>query len=129
MQRTYIESSDHYSSFYRKLRRELQAAGVSVVSDSSDATATFSILSDETDQRVLSVSARNVPREFEVYYTVEYALRSGSETLLEPQLQTATRDYTYDETRVLGKSREEDLLRDAIVDDLVRIVLIQLSSL
>ncbi len=129
MQRTYIESSDHYSTFYRKLRRELQAAGVSVVDNSSDATATFSILSDETDQRVLSVSARNVPREYEVYYTVEYMLRSGSETLLEPQLQNATRDYTYDETRVLGKSREEDLLRDAIVDDLVRIVLIQLSSL
>lgn len=129
MQRTYIESIDHYSSFYRKLRRELQAAGVSVVDSSNDATAVFSILSDETDQRVLSVSARNVPREFEVYYTIQYTLRAASEVLLEPQLQTATRDYTYDETRVLGKSREEDLLRDAIVDDLVRIVLIQLSSL
>jgi outer membrane lipopolysaccharide assembly protein LptE/RlpB len=87
------------------------------------------LLSDETGQRVLSVSARNVPTEFEVYYTVYYAVNSGETTLLEPRFQTLTRDYTYDETRVLGKAREEELLREAIVDDLVRIVLIQLSSI
>ena len=129
MSSTYIETSDTYSLFYRKLRRQLQSVGVVVVDNKADADAVFSILSDETDQRVLSVSARNVPREYEVYYSVYYAVQSGGATLLEPQLQTATRDYTYDETRVLGKSREEDLLRDAIADDLVRIVLIQLSSL
>ena len=33
------------------------------------------------------------------------------------------------ETLVLGKAREEDVLRDTIASDLVRIVLIQLSSL
>jgi outer membrane lipopolysaccharide assembly protein LptE/RlpB len=40
-----------------------------------------------------------------------------------------TRDYTYDTTLILGKSHEETLLREAIVKDLVRIVLKQLSSL
>jgi LPS-assembly lipoprotein len=129
MSTTYIDTKDRYSAFYRKLRRELQDAGVNVVDERSSAAAVFSILSDETDQRVLSVSARNVPREYEVYYSVYYSVHAGTEVLLEPQEQTATRDYTYDETRVLGKSREEDLLREAIVNDLVRIVLIQLSSL
>lgn len=129
MSSTYIETADTYSLFYRKLRRELQSAGVRVVDNKADASAVFSILSDETDQRVLSVSARNVPREYEVYYSVYYSVQAGNAVLMEPQLQTATRDYTYDETRVLGKSREEDLLRDAIANDLVRIVLIQLSAL
>ena len=46
-----------------------------------------------------------------------------------PQTLTLTRDYTYDSTLVLGKAREEELLRDAIVDDLVRIVLKQISTL
>ncbi len=129
MSSTYIETADTYSLFYHKLRRELQSAGVRVVDNKADASAVFSILSDETDQRVLSVSARNVPREYEVYYSVYYSVQAGNAVLMEPQLQTATRDYTYDETRVLGKSREEDLLRDAIANDLVRIVLIQLSAL
>ena len=50
-------------------------------------------------------------------------------TLLTTRSQTLTRDYTWDETLVLGKEKEEQLLREAITDDLVRIVLIQLSSI
>lgn len=129
MQRTYIETPDRFSQFYRELRKNLQAAGVEVIDTPADATATLSILYDFTDQRVLSVSARNVPTEFEVFYTVRYAITSGNESLLEPQELTLTRDYTYDATLVLGKAKEEQLMRDAIVDDLVRIVLKQISAI
>jgi LPS-assembly lipoprotein len=129
MQRTYIETPDRFSQFYRELRRELQAAGVEVLESPVDATATLSILYDFTDQRVLSVSARNVPTEFEVFYTVRYTITRGEENLLEPQELTLTRDYTYDATLVLGKAKEEQLMRDAIVDDLVRIVLKQISAI
>jgi LPS-assembly lipoprotein len=129
MQRTYISTPDRFSQFYRELSRNLRAAGVEVLESPQGATATLSILYDFTDQRVLSVSARNVPTEFEVFYTVRYAITSGEESLLEPQELTLTRDYTYDETLVLGKAREEQLMRDAIVDDLVRIVLKQISAI
>ena len=129
MERTYIAPVDRHSIFYHKLRAAMKAAGVQVVDNASDATATFSILIDETDRRVLSVSARNVPTEYEVYYTIEYALDDGAKNLLDVQRLTLTRDYTYDSTLVLGKAKEEELLRDAIVDDLVRIVLKQISTL
>jgi len=129
MQRTYIDTPDRFSQFYRELRRNLQAAGVEVLDSPQGATATLSILFDLTDQRVLSVSARNVPTEFEVFYTVRYAITSGEQNLLEPQELTLTRDYTYDSTLVLGKAKEEQLMRDAIVDDLVRIVLKQISAI
>ena len=129
MERTYIAPVDRHSIFYQKLRAAMKAAGVQVVDDASDATATFSILVDETDRRVLSVSARNVPTEYEVYYTIEYGLDDGRKNLLDVQRRTLTRDYTYDSTLVLGKAKEEELLRDAIVDDLVRIVLKQISTL
>jgi outer membrane lipopolysaccharide assembly protein LptE/RlpB len=118
MSRTYISADDRFSQFYRKLRYELKNAGVQIVDSPANSSAVFSILSDKTDQRVLSVSARNVPREFEVFYTVFYSVESGND-----------RDYTYDETLVLGKAREEELLREAIVDDLVQVILKQLSSL
>jgi LPS-assembly lipoprotein len=129
MERTYIVADDRHSPFYRELRAMLKSSGVNLVDNAADATATFTISFDETDQRVLSVSARNVPTEYEVYYTVEYALDSDAKSLLEYQTLTLTRDYTYDSTLVLGKAREEDLLREAIVDDLVRIVLKQISTL
>ena len=129
MERTYISAVDVHSGFYRDLRAAFRAAGIDVVDSPTDATATFTIAFDQTDQRVLSVSARNVPTEYEVYYTIEYALDSGEKQLLETQTRTLTRDYTYDSTLVLGKSREEELLREAVVDDLVRIVLKQISTL
>jgi len=129
MQRVYIATDDRHSLFYRELRIELQEAGVNLVDSPVDATATFSITFDETDQRVLSVSARNVPTEYEVYYTIRYNIDSGSNRLLEPQTLTVTKDYTYDELLVLGKAHEEELLRDACVDDLVRVVLKQISAL
>jgi len=129
LERTYISTEDDRSSFYRELRRQLQANDMKLVDSQADATATLSIHIDDTGQRVLSVSARNVPTEYEVYYSVEYSVDSGEKTLLARNFITQTRDYTYDETLVLGMSHEETLLRDAIVDDLVRIVLKQLETL
>lgn len=129
MERTYIAAVERNSLFHRELQAQLRAADVQLVESPADATAVLTISIDESEQRVLSVSTRNVPTEFEVYYTVEYGLISGEESLLAPQYLTLTRDYTYDETLVLGKAREEALMRDAIVQDLVRIVLKQLSSL
>ena len=129
MERTFVAAVDTHSQFYRELRAQLRMAGVNLVDTDADATATFSISFDETEQRVLSVSARNVPTEYEVYYIIEYALSSGAKNLLDTQTLTLTRDYTYDSRLVLGKAREEELLREAIVKDLVRIVLKQISTL
>jgi LPS-assembly lipoprotein len=128
MERTYIESNDRFSPFQRAFESELRNAGIEL-SDSADATATFTIYFDETAQRVLSVSARNVPTEYEVYYTITYRLDLGATTLLPQQTLTRTRNYTYDSTLVLGKAREEELLREAIVNDLVRIVMKQITTL
>ena len=129
MERTYIAATDEYSIFYRELKLQLQANGVQIVESPTEATATLSIHFDKTDQRVLSVSARNTPTEYEVFYTIQYSLDSGEKNLQPQQLITLTRDYTYDETLVLGKSHEEQVLREAIADDLVRTVLRQLGSL
>ena len=129
MERTYISASDNRSLFYRDLHEALLSADVQLVDNATDATAVFTISYDHTDQRVVSVSARNVPTEYEVFYTIEYSLDSGTKNLLEPQTVTMARDYTYNETLVLGKAHEQELLRDAIVDSLVRIVLKQIDTL
>ncbi|MGI9205266.1 MAG: LPS assembly lipoprotein LptE [Woeseiaceae bacterium] len=128
MAKTYIEATNRHSLFYRGIRDGLRNAGVSLVESANDATAIFAVRGDQTGQRVLSVSARNVPREFEVYYTVNYNVETTNRVILADKQQTLTRDYTWDETLVLGKEKEEQLLREAIVNDLVRVILIQLSA-
>jgi LPS-assembly lipoprotein len=129
MARTYISAADRQSLFYRKLEAGLRMNGVDVVDSPIEASAVLNILDDDTGRRVLSVSARNVPREYEVYYRIEFSVEAGESMMIRPQEQALVRDYTYDETRVLGKAREEDQLREAIAEDLVRVVMFQLAAL
>ena len=129
LDRTYLAADDRQTPFVRRLRRELRDSGIAVVDSPVDATSVLTILDDETGQRVLSVSARNIPREYEVFYRVTFSLQQGERTLLEAQEQAVERSYVYDETLVLGKAREEEQIRSALTDDLVRLVMFQLAAL
>jgi len=129
MNRTFISTSNEQSLFYRALRSEFQTAGIELVDSPADATAIFAIEQDVTGQRVLAVSARNVPREYEVNYIVRYSLADGQAILMETREQIKTQAYTWDETKVLGKTQEEKVLRGELVNDLVRVVMIQLAAL
>ena len=133
MARTYVEADDRYTDFNRALRDSLRASGVRVTDSRRDATAIVRILRDESGQRVLSVSARNTPEEYEVFYQVEYSVarlaQTGDAELIEPQRIELTRDYSYDATAVLAKQREEAVLREALARDLAALVVRRLASL
>ena len=125
---TYIEAADRYTPFYRKLKSSLREGGVRVTNNSADAGAVLRILHDESGQRVLSVSARNTPVEYDVYYVIRYSLEMGGGEALAPEQFVLNRDYTYDETLVLGKGSESEVIRQALAGDLVGLVTRRLSS-
>jgi LPS-assembly lipoprotein len=126
--RTYIEAENPYSDFYASLRDALRSRGADVVESRSDASAILHVIEDDSGQRVLSVSARNVPREYEVYYVVTVSFEADGSELMPPESLVVTRSYTYDETMVLGKSAEEGELRMALARDLAAQVLRRLSA-
>src|SRR5688572_4971110 len=104
---TYIDAHDARTGFQLELRRSLEASGANLVPSASNASATLHIHKDETGRRVLSVSAANTPREYEVYYAVEYSVTAADEELLPPQQLELTRNYSFDEARLLAKEEEE----------------------
>lgn len=120
MAKTYVETSEPNSDFFASLRDALRLRGLELVDAPSEAGARLIITEDSTGQRVLSVTARNLPREYEIFYSVTFRLEASSASLMEPVQLVATRSYTFDETEVLGKSREERILRQALADDLAR---------
>jgi outer membrane lipopolysaccharide assembly protein LptE/RlpB len=64
----------------------------------------------------------------DVYYVVRYSLElAGKEAIAEQQL-ALNRSYTYDETLVLGKGAESEMIRGALAEDLVALVTRRLSS-
>ena len=93
MNRTFLDSPDRNSPFISSLREALRLRGSEVVDSPSQADAVLTISSDDTGQRVLSVTARNIPREYEIYYAVTVSLRSGSTSLMAPR-QSSSRAPT-----------------------------------
>ena len=126
---TFLESADHYTDLHRALVDALRLGGARLVQRRADAAAVVEVLSEDSGQRVLSVSARNTPTEYEVYYTVRYRVRIGERTALEPHALTLTRDYSYDETALLAKEQERDNLRTALARDLAALVMRRLAAL
>lgn len=129
MSSVYIDTPDPYSPFYRGMQRSLRTSGAALLKVRGSAGAVLIIHEDNTGQRVLSVSPRNIAEEYEVYYDVRYSLRSGGEVLLEPQTVSLRRDYTYDETKVLAKAEEEKVIRQALASDIVRMVRRRIATL
>lgn len=125
---TYIDAGDRYTPFYQQLRRSLREGGLQLTQDPAKAGAVVRILADDTGQRVLSVSARNTPNEYDVYYAVRYSLDIAGKEALAPQNLAVNREYTFDETEVLGMQAQADELRNALAADLVGIVTRRLSS-
>ena len=125
----WLEAADAYTDFHRALDDALRASGSRFAATRSTATAVVEVLVDDAGQRVLSVSALNKPTEFEVYYTVRYRARFGEREVLPPTVLTLTRDYSFDETALLAKDREQQLIREALARDLAALVVRRLAAL
>jgi LPS-assembly lipoprotein len=126
---TWIEADDRQSDFVQGLRKSLAAAGARLPSSAEGASSVIHVVQDQLEQRVLSVSSRNSPQEYELVYRVRFSVSAGDKELLAASEVSATRDFTFDETQVLAKQREQDILRDALARDVVALVMRRISTL
>ncbi len=127
--RPYVSLKDPYTDFSREFERLLGGSGVQQQQDSAGASATIEISRDAVEQRILSVSARNIPTEYLLVYTVTFAVNASGRELLKPQTVSLTQDYTFSEQAVLAKEHEADILRQQMARNLAAIVMRRLSSL
>ena len=126
---TYIDAQDEQTDFVQDLRKALIASGSKVIRTQGSSGATVAVHDDELTERILSVSARNIPTEYELTYRVKFSVTSGGKTLIDDEEVSATRDISFDETRLLAKEREQEILREALARDLVALVMRRLASL
>jgi LPS-assembly lipoprotein len=127
--KTYLHGPSPHSDFLASVTEALRLRGTQIVAARDQADAVLDVTVDQTGQRVLSVTARNIPREYEVYYAVTFSLLVGQEKLIDSESLVVTRSYTYDETEVLAKASEEQILREALADDLARRVVRRIEAL
>jgi len=126
---TYIDTQDEQTDFVQDLRKALIASGSKVIRTKGSSGATISVHEDELSEKILSVSARNIPTEYELTYRVKFSVVSEGRTLIDQEEVTATRDFSFDETQLLAKEREQEILREGLARDLVALVMRRLAAL
>ena len=124
----YIQTADPYTVFYRTIKRQMANHGVELVTESKNSNFALIIHQDESNQRILSVSARNMPREYEVYYLVKWSLVKGNQVIIQPMTSNKYQDYTFDQRQLLGKSNESRIIQEALAKDIVQMILVKLNQ-
>jgi LPS-assembly lipoprotein len=127
--RPYLSVKDPYTDFAREFEHQLKTSGAAVQDIRAKSTATIEVTKDVVEQRTLSVSARNIPTEYELTYTVIFAVQGPDNELLKPQTINLSQDFSFVENEELAKQHEADILRRQMARDLVAIAMRRLTSL
>ncbi len=123
-----ILTRDTQTDFYSALRASLLTSGARL-DGPLEGAATIRIIDDDASEKVLTVSARNIPTAFLLSYKVQLAVEYQGRELLAPETHTLTREYSFDEHAVLAKDREREVLQQALADDLAALIMRRLATL
>jgi LPS-assembly lipoprotein len=127
--RPYMSLKDPYTDFSREFEHQLKGAGATLQAVRANSTATIDVTKDLVERRTLSVSATNIPTEYELTYTVTFAVHGVDKELLAPQTISLSKDYSFEENVLLAKENEADILRKQMARDLTSIAMRRLTSL
>jgi LPS-assembly lipoprotein len=101
-----------------QLRSRLVLDEVTIADAPSKADLVITLNSEQFDRRVLSVDANTGKvREFELGYEVTLSATHQGREILATQKLELLRDFTFDETAVLGTFQEEAVLRRELAED------------
>ena len=121
---------DGAANLAEAVRARLRNAGVRAPVSAQEAQFVV-LLSRESFRRdVLSVSPRTGKvEEYQVTFSSRLSLREvDGETLLDNDPLSLVRDFTFDQSEVLGKFSEEETLRDELTRDAAEQVLRRISA-
>jgi len=127
--RPYLSVKDPYTDFAREFELELKSSGALLQPLRQDSTATIDVTKDLFEQRTLAVSSTNIPTDYEITYTVTFAVHGPDSELLAPLTISLSRDYSFQANELLAKEHEADMLRAQMARDLVAIAMRRLEHL
>jgi LPS-assembly lipoprotein len=124
-----IDAVDRQSEFALALHAALVASGAHIVEPAATDTTIVRIKKDAVTERVLTVSSRNIPTDYELVYDVEVSVSSDGKEILPTEKFSQSRVYSFDETKLLAKEREKEILIEALARDMASLVTRRLSAL
>lgn len=125
----FIKNNGPKTELIMRIERALVDQGAVIVDDLDDASVQLNLGPETSGRRVLSVNAEAKVKEYELFTHFTYsAVAVAGEFKLPKRTITVTRGYQYDANNVVGKSSEEATIRDEMLDDVLRLVLLPLKE-
>ena len=116
-QAVYVDG-DNNSALVIQLKRAIQSAGASLAEKSGDAQAVLQILPEGREKIVQSLSGAGKVSEYRLRLRVSFRLSDDKQKELIPLTEIElNRNFAYDDSQILAKESEENLLyRDMQTD-------------
>ena len=112
------------------LKRNLQAGTrARVVDDPKTADAVLLFIEESRQKEILSLTSAGRVREFQLRYRVGFRVHDGKGTdFVPPSTIQLTRDVTFNDTEILAKEQEEQLLFRDMQSDMVQQIIRRLAA-
>jgi len=119
-----------HQAFYRELAHQLELSGISLAQSGEISNSQLIIHRQQLERRVLSVDGQGKTVEYELEELLEYSVQEPIGTSVREHKVIRVRRILLNPTeQVLGRAREETLLRGDMAKQLSRLLIDQLSSL
>ncbi|HYW58433.1 MAG TPA: LPS assembly lipoprotein LptE [Polaromonas sp.] len=120
------------STLGTELNRNLEASGVRLIRDArqiEEADVILEVLNDQREKTVVGVNASGQVREFQLRTRFRFRLRTlRGKVLIPPAEILLQRDISFNESAVLAKEAEEQLLYRDMQTDIVQQVMRRLAA-
>jgi LPS-assembly lipoprotein len=127
-QTLHLQAANNFSPFTAELKRSLQANHVLLTDSPEQAQLTLHIVSEKADKQILSLSSGGRVREYILQFRVSLrAFDVKQQDWLAAQEITVKRNFSFDDSQVLAKDREEELLNQDMRTDAVQQILRRLN--
>lgn len=120
-----------YSPFTGQLRRAIETASSTKLAEDADkAQAILTLIGESQERTILALSGGGRVREFQLRYRVSFRVHDGKGKEWLPANEVVLRrDLTYDDTQVLAKEAEAQLLFKDMQSDAVSQVLRRIQAI
>jgi len=126
---TWIKSGQPYGSLVDDFSEALRAHGGRVTTEHHDATAILNIISNTIEKRVLSVNTAGKVLEIETRQTLRFSVTDSDQLpLVEEQEVSMKSDYLFISSDVLGKEREDKVVRQTLQRNLVNLAMLRITA-
>lgn len=125
----YLDAPNPGTHFIADLRHNLESNKVKLVDTADQADVVLNIASEISDKQILTLGGSGRVNEFRLSYRVSLRAYDLKQQDWIPAEEIALRrDYSFDDTKILAKEAEENLLYQSMRSDMVQQIVRRLSS-